>query len=190
MPTSSWSIVAHRPGGHWNDAYPFVRLHQPAAFYGVNSRSWARTRSRPPVRTPVLRAVERGRDLRLLLPRARRDAPADGALPLLRQDRAPWRDRWGAPVRLLPAPVARRPCRCVGQWSTPRTRRPRSPTTHAPSFRVAPAACCIPVNDLVSIDEPPAGFVRARRREDRHGRGCLAAAPRHRSGHHLMDPSA
>ena len=27
----------HRPGGHWNDAYPFVRLHQPAAFYGVNS---------------------------------------------------------------------------------------------------------------------------------------------------------
>ena len=29
---------ANRPGGHWNDAYPFVRLHQPSAFYGVNSR--------------------------------------------------------------------------------------------------------------------------------------------------------
>ena len=28
----------HGPGGHWNDAYPFVRLHQPSAFYGVNSR--------------------------------------------------------------------------------------------------------------------------------------------------------
>lgn len=27
----------HRPGGHWNDAYPFVRLHQPSSFYGVNS---------------------------------------------------------------------------------------------------------------------------------------------------------
>lgn len=26
-----------RPGGHWNDAYPFVRLHQPAQTYGVNS---------------------------------------------------------------------------------------------------------------------------------------------------------
>ena len=38
MRRSSWSIAAHRPGGHWNDAYPFVRLHQPAAFYGVNSR--------------------------------------------------------------------------------------------------------------------------------------------------------
>ena len=28
----------HRPGGHWTNAYPFVRLHQPSAFYGVNSR--------------------------------------------------------------------------------------------------------------------------------------------------------
>jgi len=28
-----------RPGGHWNDAYRFVRLHQPSAYYGVNSIS-------------------------------------------------------------------------------------------------------------------------------------------------------
>ncbi|TGO43694.1 hypothetical protein BCON_1058g00010 [Botryotinia convoluta] len=28
----------NRPGGHWNKAYPFVRLHQPSNFYGVNSR--------------------------------------------------------------------------------------------------------------------------------------------------------
>ncbi|KZM18429.1 uncharacterized protein EKO05_0010159 [Ascochyta rabiei] len=27
-----------RPGGHWTIAYPFVRLHQPSEFYGVNSR--------------------------------------------------------------------------------------------------------------------------------------------------------
>lgn len=26
-----------KPGGHWNDAYPFVGLHQPSAFYGVSS---------------------------------------------------------------------------------------------------------------------------------------------------------
>ena len=25
------------PGGHWNDAYEFVTLHQPAAYYGINS---------------------------------------------------------------------------------------------------------------------------------------------------------
>ena len=28
-----------KPGGHWVDAYSFVRLHQPAAWYGVNSRT-------------------------------------------------------------------------------------------------------------------------------------------------------
>ncbi|MGE0550716.1 MAG: NAD(P)-binding protein [Kofleriaceae bacterium] len=27
----------HAPGGHWHDAYPFVRLHQPSMFYGVSS---------------------------------------------------------------------------------------------------------------------------------------------------------
>ena len=28
-----------KPGGHWNDSYSFVSLHQPAAFYGVNSEN-------------------------------------------------------------------------------------------------------------------------------------------------------
>ena len=27
----------HAVGGHWLDAYPFVRLHQASAFYGVAS---------------------------------------------------------------------------------------------------------------------------------------------------------
>ena len=27
----------HAPGGHWLEAYPFVRLHQPSTFYGVTS---------------------------------------------------------------------------------------------------------------------------------------------------------
>ncbi len=33
------------PGGHWNDAYPFVRLHQSASFYGVNSKQLGNKRS-------------------------------------------------------------------------------------------------------------------------------------------------
>jgi hypothetical protein len=27
----------HAPGGHWLEAYPYVRLHQPSSFYGVDS---------------------------------------------------------------------------------------------------------------------------------------------------------
>jgi hypothetical protein len=39
LPDTHITIVDRRglPGGHWNDAYPFVNLHQPSAFYGVNS---------------------------------------------------------------------------------------------------------------------------------------------------------
>jgi hypothetical protein len=39
--SATFVIVDKRalPGGHWVDAYPFVTLHQPAAAYGVNSRS-------------------------------------------------------------------------------------------------------------------------------------------------------
>ena len=38
-PTARLVVVDRHdsPGGHWNDAYPFVKLHQPAAFYGLNS---------------------------------------------------------------------------------------------------------------------------------------------------------
>jgi hypothetical protein len=38
-PTATIAIVDERagPGGHWVDAYDFVRTHQPAALYGVNS---------------------------------------------------------------------------------------------------------------------------------------------------------
>jgi cation diffusion facilitator CzcD-associated flavoprotein CzcO len=32
----------HAPGGHWIDAYPYVRLHQPT-FYGVASGSCTAT---------------------------------------------------------------------------------------------------------------------------------------------------
>ena len=34
----------HVPGGHWNDAYSFVRLHAPSAFYGVGSRQLGNNR--------------------------------------------------------------------------------------------------------------------------------------------------
>ena len=38
---ANFTIVDKRdaPGGHWNDAYPFVRLHQPASTYGVASQT-------------------------------------------------------------------------------------------------------------------------------------------------------
>jgi hypothetical protein len=43
---ATFVIVDRRdaPGGHWNDAYPFVSLHQPASCYGVSSRPLGNSR--------------------------------------------------------------------------------------------------------------------------------------------------
>ena len=42
--TASIVIVdkEHKPGGHWNQAYSFVTLHQPSSFYGVSSKELSR----------------------------------------------------------------------------------------------------------------------------------------------------
>ncbi|MDP9183504.1 MAG: NAD(P)-binding protein [Actinomycetota bacterium] len=40
-----------RPGGHWLHAYPFVRLHQPSAYYGVRRVGSGRTASSQTGRT-------------------------------------------------------------------------------------------------------------------------------------------
>ena len=54
----------HRPGGHWLDAYPFVRLHQPSAYYGVElARAWQRSHRRLRSKRRLLRAVDGRRDL-------------------------------------------------------------------------------------------------------------------------------
>jgi cation diffusion facilitator CzcD-associated flavoprotein CzcO len=49
----------HAPGGHWLDAYPYVRLHQPSAFYGVSTFRSGTTQSIDRVPTPALRARRR-----------------------------------------------------------------------------------------------------------------------------------
>ena len=65
----------HAPGGHWNDAYPFVRLHQPSAYYGVNSRELDEGGiGRRPAQPRDDRAGHGGPDPRLL--RARPGRPA------------------------------------------------------------------------------------------------------------------
>jgi hypothetical protein len=37
----------HRAGGHWLDSYPFVQLHQPSRYYGVDSTSLGQDRTEP-----------------------------------------------------------------------------------------------------------------------------------------------
>lgn len=55
-PNAKLAIIEQRekPGGHWNNAYPFVTLHQPAAFYGVNSLELGKTNTDLSSRSEIL----------------------------------------------------------------------------------------------------------------------------------------
>ncbi|HYL51400.1 MAG TPA: hypothetical protein VEZ15_05480 [Acidimicrobiia bacterium] len=91
----------HRPGGHWNDAYPFVRLHQPAPFYGVNSRRLGTdVIDNDGSERGLVPALKRRRDLRVLWACPRRDLAAFGPGAVLRHVRLRGGQASRAPVRV------------------------------------------------------------------------------------------
>lgn len=147
-----------RPGGHWNDAYPFVRLHQASANYGVNSRALGTD------------SIDAGGLNAGLYERATGMEVCDYFRRVLEDHLLP-----SGQVRFLGMSDY------VGDWSrehhvtsrltgatnTIRVRRRivdatyldvKVPATHVPSFSVDPAARFIPIGRLVDLGAPPAGF--------------------------------
>jgi len=148
----------HAPGGHWNDAYPFVRLHQPAACYGVNSRPLGSGGIDSDGLNAGLYQQADGVEVcdyfrRVMdehhLPSGQvRFFPMANYLGIDGSDTAFVAALTGATteVRIRRAVVDARYLEGT------------VPSRHAPSFRVHPDARCVPVNDLVDIDEPAAGY--------------------------------
>ncbi len=148
--TDATVVVVDRndqPGGHWTTAYPFVRLHQPSAYYGVNSRGLGSdTIDQDRVQRGVLRVGQRRRGVRLL---RRRDAPppaADGRVTYL-----PMSEYLGdGRVRTLGGEdievTARRVVTTHVEIIVPSMRRP--------VLRRRRRVECVPPNDLPRIREP------------------------------------
>ncbi|MFI4977983.1 MAG: NAD(P)-binding protein [Solirubrobacterales bacterium] len=146
-----------RPGGHWNDAYPFVRLHQPSAYYGVNSLPLGGD------------AIDEAGPNAGWYGRATVTEICDYFQRVLEQLLASGRVRffgmcdyagdWSSEHRFV--------SRLTGKRSTVRVRRrvvdatylsPSVPSTHTPSFAVDPNVRLIPINDLVTLTEPGSGY--------------------------------
>jgi hypothetical protein len=145
----------YAPGGHWNDSYPYIRLHQPSAYYGVNSM---------PLGTDTIDAsgvnagmYERasGREICAYYERVMNDR-------LLASGR----------VRFFPQ------CDYLGgsefvsrltgvRWEVNVRRaivdatylEPSVPATTKPPFAVSDGVRCVPVNELARVAEPPDGYV-------------------------------
>jgi hypothetical protein len=147
----------HRPGGHWNDAYSFVRLHQPSAFYGVNSRELSHG---------IKDTVGRNKGLYDLA-----GAPeVQGYFDQLMQQRFLPSGR----VQYFPM------CNVIGddEFESLLSGQRRLvkvhkkivdatyaatavPSTHPPKYSVAPGVRCVPVNDLPKITEPQPSYLVA-----------------------------
>ena len=88
----------HQPGGHWTTAYPFVRLHQPSAYYGVNSRPLGNdTIDATRLEQGLLRVGGRARGVRLLRRGHAAATAADGPGLVFPDERVP-RRRWRRPL--------------------------------------------------------------------------------------------
>lgn len=143
-----------RPGGHWNDAYPFVRLHQPSFFYGVNSR---------PLGSGAIDAQGPNTGLSEL---------ASGAEILAYFD-AVMRQRFlpSGRVRYFPMTDVEDDETLVSRLSGERRRigarkivdaaylSPAVPATTPPAFAVAPGVTCVPVGELPRATRPGAPYV-------------------------------
>lgn len=144
----------HRPGGHWNVAYPFVKLHQPSEWYGVASRelsTWYKEQG----------GVNEGMN-----------GLASGAQVLAHFDQVmqqrflpSGRVQWFPMSEYAAAADGTHRFRSVtsGQEHEVVVKRKlvnathaatAVPSTHAPKYDVGPGVVCIPVNRLPEVRRP------------------------------------
>ena len=148
----------HRPGGHWNDDYPFVRLHQPSALYGVASRALGQDRIddsginagfyERATAAEVCDYYGRVLDEQLL---------PSGQVRFYGMHDYLGADADGYQLR----------SRVTGRITSVRVRRKfvdasyiesSLPSTHTPSYTIDPDACVVTPNVLPRGDEPASGF--------------------------------
>ncbi len=145
----------HGPGGHWLDAYPFVRLHQPSVLYGVNSTPLGEDRVIPvgaeaghyerASSSEICGYYDQVMQHRLLGSGRVQFHPMSEYLG----DR---RFRSLSTGRVTEVEVRRSVVDATFMAS-------RVPASEPPPFEVAPEAHLVPVGGLTGIAAPPAGYV-------------------------------
>lgn len=148
----------HGPGGHWNDAYPFIRLHQPSAYYGLNSMDLGGDGlDADPLNTGM---TERATSAQII------DYYERAMAAMLATGRVSYHPLSGHSVHEDGTH------RITSQLSGTTTRvhvrkkvvdttylHTAVPATHPPKYAVAGGVSCVPVNELARLRTPPAGFV-------------------------------
>lgn len=144
---------SHRPGGHWNDAYPFVRLHQPSATYGVNSRELGNGRIDTHGLNKGFAELATGAEVVSYFDAVMRERflPSGRVqyLPMSTYDD-------GIVTSLLSGETRAVQARKLVDATQSKT---TVPSRRAPQYEIAPGTTCVPVNELPRVVHPSAEYV-------------------------------
>lgn len=150
-PSATVVLVDRRamPGGHWNDAYAFVSLHQPAAYYGVNSMALGEGGA----------ALATGREVLAYFGRALDRLLATGRVRFFGQCEYEGEARFRSclvPDRRYQVDIRRKLVDASYMQSEVPAMRP-------PPYAVDPSVAVVPINGLAELSrregEPPSSFV-------------------------------
>lgn len=143
-----------RPAGHWNDAYPFVRLHQPSSFYGVNSRKLGRDTKDATGWNQGLYELASGPEVVAYFDQVLHEQ----FLPSGRVRFFPMCSYEGD--RAFRSLVSGEAFEVAATKVVDATyMNVTVPATHPPRYEVAAGVRCLPLNDLVRVTEPPDRYV-------------------------------
>ncbi|QOR71565.1 NAD(P)-binding protein [Ruania alkalisoli] len=153
---ASVTLVDRRPGpgGHWLDAYPFVRLHQASSFYGVASTllGEGRRQTQGP-ETGLHERADREQICAYYQSVLNDRFVASGQVRFIPRSHYDW-DRRVLTCDGTRYEVSQR-CRIVDA----RYLAPEIPATTPPPFEVADQVRVVAVNDLPRVDDAPSQYV-------------------------------
>jgi hypothetical protein len=138
------------PGGHWLDAYPFVRLHTPSAYYGVNSLSLGEDRIDQSGENAGFYERATGEEVRDYFAAVASRLTQTGRVRILTEHEHVGPGELGEQVRDL-STGALHEVEVRRRLVDARYLEASIPATHEPSFDVASGARVVPVNDLPAV---------------------------------------
>ena len=142
-----------KPGGHWNMAYPFVTLHQPSAYYGVNSKELSTgTRDKTGLNQGLADLASRDEIMAYYDRVMRHKFLASGRVRYFALCEHLGDGQVHHRINGLSYQVEFKKIVDCTYLKT------NIPATHTPNFSVAPEVKFIPINDLPALQTSPAGF--------------------------------
>jgi hypothetical protein len=146
-----------RPGGHWRHAYPFVRLHQPSANYGVASRPLGSDRIDETGPNAGYYERATAQEICEHFGAALDDLVASGRVTFLAETDYLGSDGDGHHLRSLRT-GADTTVHATTLVDATYVESSDIPSRHTPAFTVDDGVRLIPPNDLVDLGETPTGF--------------------------------